>query len=328
MKMRKNITSINKILVSGLILLSVSSIVFADAGQLLSGFKDENSLENQLDNYDSKKSYLLAGEDKNLSEEVEESAHVSGSVKNNSKGMNNNGHSFSGITAPGAYLNSENYLEFKNKNIVGNVNNKGNSIVEFSYIYDSYSYKDSDNAFKATFEDSKKGHKIGTLHVGGGGYWSKGYVNTGWIFGAGVGWNYGKGIFGVSGERSVVDFQLWTFPIDTLVALEFRTGRYLKLALRIGPSVLGVLQTRSDRTYGEKQKQRRQLGLGYVSVVKLQFNLSAFSSDLGMEMYNNYKISDFHMNLEARIQNYDNFKEEGLAINGSSLGIGFTFEYL
>ena len=191
-----------------------------------------------------------------------------------------------------------------------------------------YSYEDSDNTFKTTFEESKKGHKIGTLHFAGGAYWSKGAINTGWILGAGVGWNYGKGIFGATGEVSVVDFNLWTFPIDALMNFEIRTGRYLKIGLRVGPSALGLLQTRSDRTYGEEQKQRRQAGIGYAGVAKLQFNLSAFSSDIGMEMYNSYQISDFYMNIEARVQNYSKFKEEGLAVNGSSFGLGFTFEYL
>lgn len=227
----------------------------------------------------------------------------------------------------GSFEDNQGYLEFKNSEIVDANYKRGRKSFHFSYLKDHYDYKDSAGNFTNTY-NSNEGDRYGFLHVGGKNRMSTGFVNTNWGIQTGLGLSQGKGVFLKTSEVSDVNFSLWTIPLEILLSLELPMTKYLHLEFDGGPSGVLLIQTRSDRDGGDRDKSRRQMGYGYVLAGKLKFNVSQISKNTGFDMYKDYSISNFFMSIEGRIHNYSGFKQEGVSLSGASFGIGFIFEYL
>jgi len=45
------------------------------------------------------------------------------------------------------------------------------------------------------------------------------------------------------------------------------------------------------------------------------------------DLFRQYSVTKFYLNLEARMNNVSNFQDD-IEVSGSSFGIGFSFEYL
>ena len=227
---------------------------------------------------------------------------------------------------------NDNYLEHDNKEIISSIRKRGTSALQLSYLRDNYTYRDNSSTFAKTY-DSSEGDRYGFLLVGGDRYFNKGSFHVGWGFQTGFGLSQGKGIFNApgdpnDGQYSDANFTLWTIPVDLLANLQIPLGRVIHLQVNGGPSGVILIQTRSDREQKDRDKSRRQFGYGYTLGGKIKFNLSQISKSIGFNMYKNYNISNFYINLEGRTHSYSGFKEDGIEISGTSVGIGFTFEYL
>lgn len=255
-----------------------------------------------------------------------EGSHLIGNI-DDSKFSSKNKNDVFGETLDGQFDNKAEYIEYRNDKLLNKKFNLAKSSYSLLIIKNTYEYTDENQVFKRTFEDSDKGHKIGTLHVDYRKYLSKGILNTHIGMGFGIGHSRAKGLFTDDNSVSETTFQVWTFPIDLWLGAEIRMSQFFKLSLAGGPSALPILLSRNDRKEGDDDKEYQQIGTGYSGLLKFQLNWSAFSPDTGFKMLSNYGISNLYFDFLARYQNYDNFKDN-IQIAGTSFGIGFSFEYL
>ena len=151
-------------------------------------------------------------------------------------------------------------------------------------------------------------------------------MNLYWSGGAGLGFSTGRGIF-VSGDRSDTTFKLWEIPVDIGLGLEIPFSSWFKISGTAGPSAMVLAQNRSDFERGEKGKRKYQISPGYFLNGQVKINLTGFNDETAHELFTSSHITNLYLNLEARMQSYKDFQDD-IDVTGTSLGIGFTFEYL
>jgi len=236
-----------------------------------------------------------------------------------------------GIGTPFDLENKEQILKYSNREIFQKIYSSGEKSFSFSYIQDNYDVKDAANVFERSFNAENGTLRGGTLHLFFDNYLTKAFISPFWGGGFGVGYSQGKGIFRQSTtQESNVSFQLFTVPLDFRLGMDIGRGEYFKLSVAAGPSVVGLLQSRSDKERderGEGGKYRRQVGYGYFGHAKAQISLSSIATGMAFKTYSQYDMTNMYLNLEARVQNYENFQDD-ISINGLSFGVGFSFEYL
>lgn len=224
----------------------------------------------------------------------------------------------------------DHYLEFKNDELIKDIYKKGKSSWSFIYLYDTFDYKDRENIFESTFrnEDSAKSVQSGYLMLG---YRKKLWraVFDGEIgVDSGLSYNTGRGKFSDNSELSRATVRLWIIPVDFVFAMKLNMTRYAGLTFGGGPSIVGMIQNRSDRSENDQDKNLNQVGTGYNAQASLDFSLSQIFPDYGMNMKLKSDISDLSMSLTAKTVNYSNFKNSDVKISGASVGLSFKFELL
>jgi hypothetical protein len=231
-----------------------------------------------------------------------------------------------GVTLPDTKNTQGKYLEYKNRDIVRGVQRIGTKYFSFVFLKDDFDYKSSNNSFERTYRDKHSDTAL-ILRLKGGRYITRGTAfDFSWRINIGVGRNGGKGRF-VDGAGSDADFKLWTIPVDIGFALETSFWRLMKFGVSAGPSVMGIIQNRSDLEDGDKRKNIRQMSPGYFATGTLKLSLSEIFSSDGVGLLSAYSITNFHLIFDARIQSYSNFKSKDVSISGTSFGVGFAFEY-
>lgn len=233
---------------------------------------------------------------------------------------------------------SKNFLEYKNSDLLKDMKDKGDKNFSFMFYKDTFDYKnkgsDFDKVFRGDSSDQLRatdnGKKIVEaplmLRFSGHELLYRGFFNLGLGAGLGVGYNGGKGRF-TDGTVSQVNFSLWTIPVDLSAILEFPLMPWVKLSITGGPSVLGLMQNRSDLPDGNKRKSNRQMSPGYFAAAKVNIALSQLFPGSSHEFLSAYKITRYFLSIEGRTQSYTNFQSSDLEVSGSSLGAGFTFEF-
>jgi hypothetical protein len=233
---------------------------------------------------------------------------------------------YSGLMPMGTLKNDQ-YLEAKNTEIIEKYENKGRSNFSLSYyLVDNFKVEDEGNTYNSIFKDDTEAKNSGLLLFSMTNYLSKGRVNLGVAVNAGVSYHNGRGVF-ADGTRSDAKFTVWMIPLDLGVSANIPMSRFLRFSFAGGPSAMGLMQTRDDKESGEKYKRRRQVGTGFFGMAKMQVSLSSLMPSLAPTMYGNYSVSQFYLNLEARMHNYSRFQDD-IDISGSSIGLGLTFDYL
>lgn len=230
------------------------------------------------------------------------------------------------------------FLEFKNSDLLKNMKDKGDKNFSFMFYKDTFDYKnnasDFDKVFRGDNSDQLRASSGGKkyieaplmLRLSGHELFYRGFFNFGWGIGAGVGYNGGKGRF-TDGTTSQVNFSLWTIPVDLALLVEFPIMPWIKLSMTGGPSVLGLLQNRSDLPDGNKRKTINQMSTGYFAALKMNIALSQMFPGASYEFLSAYQITRYFLSIEGRTQEYSNFQSPDLEVSGSSLGAGFTFEF-
>ena len=230
---------------------------------------------------------------------------------------------------PFKHENLENMVEIKNDGIYGNYYDQGESSFSFTYIKDSYSVTDDRNIYQSSYIDSNEGLQGGFLLFNFDNYISRNFLSPFYGVGLGVGFSRGEGIFETSTDTaSGVTFQLFMIPLDFRLGVTVGHGKYVRFSLAGGPSVMGLSQSRDDRGSSDEDKHRRQVSYGYFGHGKMQVSLNSIFNRLAFKAFQQYKMTNMYLNLEARYHNYANFQDEDIAMDGASFGIGFTFEYL
>jgi hypothetical protein len=261
---------------------------------------------------DPKRSPLLQGQ------ELEDVTDVKTSDKSTTKS------SLAAISGSGSQTE---FLELNADDINYKRRNAAHWNFSFSYLKDSFSYKDPNDIYQKTFKESTGSVQAGYLMFSSDYFLTRKLIDTTIGLNAGFGYQKGKGYFINSYNESDTVFQLWTIPIDLSAGVEIPFSGFLKASASAGPSIMGLLQTRNDREKGESYKRRRQISAGYFLEGKFQISLTDFFPKYGYSLFKDYDITKAFFDIQARVQNYNKFQDE-LEISGTSLGLGFTFEYL
>lgn len=232
-----------------------------------------------------------------------------------------------GYTVPGTFDKQENYIEINKDSYTDKMRTHSKSAFNLTYIRDNFDYQSPNNVIARTITQGYKHVQTGFLLLRSDNYFLRtAFANFHWSMGAGLAFNYGKGIF-VTGEQSDAQFRLWEIPVDVGVGLEIPITKWFKVSATGGPSALALIQNRSDLTEHETGKNKAQFGFGAFASAQLKFNVSGFGGESAYEMYTTNQISNLFLNLEVRYHNYAKYLED-IKISGTSFGAGVTFEFL
>lgn len=232
-----------------------------------------------------------------------------------------------GYTAPGTFDKQENYIDIDKKHLAKDFRKLSAGAMNITFIKNDFDYQSKNDIINRTVGMGYKHIKGGALYFRHDDYIvRRDLINAYWSLGAGVGYNSGKGIF-VDGTRSDATFNLWEVPVDLGVGMEVPLYSWFKIAGTGGPSVLGLMQNRSDFQRGEDGKRKFQVSPGYFMNGQMKINLSGFSENMAYDLFTSSEITNLFLNLEVRHQSYSNFQDD-IKISGTSFGVGFTFEYL
>lgn len=232
-----------------------------------------------------------------------------------------------GYTPPGTFANQENYIDIDKKHISKDFRKISSGSMNITFIKNDFDYQSTNDIINRTIGEGYKHIKGGALYFRHDDYIvRRDLINAYWSLGAGVGYNSGKGIF-VAGSRSDATFNLWEVPVDLGVGMEVPIYSWFKIAGTGGPSVMGLMQNRSDYQRGEDGKRKFQVSPGYFVNGQMKINLTGFNDETAYDLFTSSQITNLFLNLEARHQSYSNFQDD-ITISGTSFGIGFTFEYL
>lgn len=232
-----------------------------------------------------------------------------------------------GYTTPGSFDKNDSYIELDKKKMAASFTKQTTAAFNISFIKNDFSYQSQDDVINRTISQGYKHLKSGDLCIRSDQYFlRRDYLSSFWSLGAGIGYNSGRALF-VTGERSDTTFRLWEIPVDAGVGVEIPIYRWFKISGTAGPSVMALYQNRSDFQSGEKGKNKIQLGYGPFANAQFRVNLSSFSSETAYKLFSESKITNLSMNLEVRYHSYSHFQDD-IKISGTSLGLGFTFEYL
>ncbi len=228
---------------------------------------------------------------------------------------------------PFKYENEPKLMRNKESDIFREVYNKGGNAFTFTYIRDEYTIADSRDVFEKTFREPPNRVKMGTFHLGVDNYLSRGSFRLAYGGNFGVGMYSGYGKFVGGGKAQKTRFTLWTIPIDFLISLECTLGKLANLQIAGGPSIMGLYQSRTDREDGDWGKRRRQVGFGYTGIGRFKISLANILPRSAFEMFREYDVTNYYLNLEARLQEYQKFQDE-IKVTGTSFGIGLSFDFL
>lgn len=234
------------------------------------------------------------------------------------------------IQVPGVTgINS--FKNIDNEKILQRAKGQWGSAFSFSYVRDSYDYKDRNGIFDSVYRDGANSKNYGTFllkfreKIGSIFYYG---VNTGF------GYNTGRGFFIPDGTiiqtptESNVEFKMYSVPLELSIGFKFNIGKYFNLNVNAAPGVMGIWQHRDDREQQDDSKNIRQIGFGYSAEAGIGINISRMSGQFGVDLLSDYKVSNMSLDIFARNQSYNNFKQADFEISGLSFGLGFTFDYL
>lgn len=232
-----------------------------------------------------------------------------------------------GYTLPGTFEKLESYTELDKAAMARGYRKLSDGGLNLTFIKNDYDYVSTNNIIDRTVSTGADSMKGGSLFIRNDDYYFRStLLNLHWSVGAGLGYNSGKAFF-VDGSRSDTTFNLWEIPIDAGAGLELPIFSVITLAATGGPSVMGLIQNRTDFQRGDEGKRKMQYSYGYFASAQIKINMSTFSDQTAYELFTESKITNLFLNLEARHQNYSNFQDP-IEISGTSFGVGFTFEYL
>ncbi|MBT3981581.1 MAG: hypothetical protein HOE90_09535 [Bacteriovoracaceae bacterium] len=234
---------------------------------------------------------------------------------------------------PGEFADKDHYLKVSNKEIIDKATKIGNKNFSLMFYADDYTYKSKAGGFNTIFRaggrsayETSRSDIAPALKINYSRFLYRDKLYLGWGLGTGVGYNRGKGVF-PGGELSDAYFYLWTIPLDIAAVAEVHFNSWVKFGAMAGPSVLGIIQHRTDLEKSDKRKSLTQMSPGFFFEGNMGFNLNKVLSRFGHLMLSDYDITKNYLTFGIRYQNYSNFKEAGSSVSGTSFGGGMTFEF-
>ncbi|MDC0253934.1 hypothetical protein OAK75_03495 [Bacteriovoracales bacterium] len=232
---------------------------------------------------------------------------------------------------PDGSKESDTYKQASNKEIFNQSLNQGRSSVGFAYLRDFGSYTGGaggSDSFKRIFGDSSDAVSVGFLMLSFKQFFKKGKTNFSYRVNGGVGLNQAPALFGASGDRAKEVISLWTIPFDVTLDMEMMLGKSLKLELQGGPSLVGLFQNRNDKMEGEDKKRVGQFGFGGVIGSALKIDLMQYKRMASLDLLSSLSVSDYYLNIEMRYHAYFLGFLDDVKVNGLSLGLGISYDFL
>lgn len=228
--------------------------------------------------------------------------------------------------------NKNSYMEYSDSDLVKDSYQISKSEISFSYLYDTFDYKDKDGIYNKTFKNKDKdAHALQSGYIVGSykHFFQRNIVSSFFQLNGAISYNKGRGLFATPpNDPSRTVFTLWLFPIDLNLGARFNMGRSVSLTLQGGPTIVPIWQNRSDREDGEDGKDVKQVGYGYNASASLDLSLFNMFPNLGRSLKGASDIKNMSVNILARTMGVSGFKKEDFEISGASFGLGFSFEYL
>ena len=231
---------------------------------------------------------------------------------------------------PDGRKESDTYKQASNKEIFNQSLNQGRSSVGFAYLRDFGSYTGGaggSDSFKRIFGDSNDAVSVGFLMLSFKEFFKKGKVNFSYRVNGGVGLNQAPALF-AGGDRAKEVISLWTIPFDVTLDMEMMLGKSLKLELQGGPSLVGLFQNRNDKMEGEDKKRVGQFALGGVIGSALKIDLMQYKRMASLDLLSSLSVSDYYLNFEMRYHAYFLGFLDDVKVNGLSLGLGISYDFL
>jgi hypothetical protein len=91
---------------------------------------------------------------------------------------------------------------------------------------------------------------------------------------------------------------------------------------------MALFQDRHDKAEGEGQKRIGQFGLGGVLGTALKIDLMQFKRMANIDLLSSSSVTDYYLNIEARYHNYFWGFLDDISVNGLSLGLGISYDFL
>lgn len=235
-----------------------------------------------------------------------------------------------GILPLGALDHQANYIENSYSEINKRLGDKGRKSYKIAYFFkDDVTYKSENNSFDRTFNKGPNNVRTGLLMVGYESYLNRRWIDFFWGINGGLSFRRGQGNF-TSDQSPAEDayINLWSLPLDLALGFNMPLSPWFGVAAQGGPSAMALFQSRSDRGDGEKGKRRSQLSPGYFADAQFRFSLSDIWPGGSFKMYSDYGITKLWLNIEGRYHSYNQFQQKDVKVNGTSLGLSFTFELI
>ncbi len=229
---------------------------------------------------------------------------------------------------PGSMEGTSEYKELDVGEHARDFYNIGEQTVNLAYYKNSFDYQSPNDIINRTISNGFQHGRFGPLLVRNDRYVFKTLALNGFYsLGAGATFSRGKGVFADNGSKSSTTFKLWEVPADVGVGVEIPLGPWAKIQGVGGVSGVLLYQSRDDYAEGEDGKRRLQMGYGPFAEGSFRLNLSRIFPETGYEYFSTSELTNLTFNASMRYQNYSNFKDD-ITISGTSVGIGFGFEFL
>lgn len=230
----------------------------------------------------------------------------------------------------GAFENSSNYMETSYSEIRTRLHDKARKAYKLGYLFkDNITYKSKNNSFDRTFNKSPKNVRTGFFMVGYESYVNRRFIDLMWGLNVGMSFNRGRGAF--TSDKSYSEdayINLWSFPLDLGVGINLPLSPWFGVSAMAGPSGMFLLQNRSDRSDDEKGKSFTQFSSGYFADVQFRLSLSDIWPGGTFKLYSEYEVTKLWLNFEARQNSYKKFQQDDVSVDGTIMGVSFTFECL
>lgn len=205
------------------------------------------------------------------------------------------------------------------------VEDKATRYFSFAFYKDSFSYSDPNQMFERTFrEGANSNFPFMMILQFDQPIWNS-WVDFGWEANFGFSYNSGRGVFSGDKTESETRMILWAVPVDLGLILELDL-KYLIFSVSAGPSIVGLIQNRSDFDPEDDRKSIAQLGYGYYTIGRLKLNLNRIFRKNAFKLFSSYEATRLTLNFEVRHVDYGNFKDD-IKVFGNSFGVGFSFDF-
>lgn len=309
--------------------LEVEKIEGGKESYFLPGYSSE---ENQMEDDENSILYLLPASGAKMDPEIKEDktfiVNPTPSDKPEFSVGNLEDEKISQLPAGSKALEKSEFESMDNMERLNSQREKAKNALTFSVLLDNYNYGGPPGVYDQLF-DSPNSNYINKFFFQGSYQLTflKKFILLSSGLNAGVSYKTGKGTFN-NGQVSNTTFILWAIPVDIPLTLQIPVSSILRVEASAGPSLMTLLQNRNDRSQGESGKDIYQLSPGYFAGGRLKLNWGNIWKSSALALFNSSDVTNLFLNFDARYEFYDKFSEKSVKVEGTSYGIGLSFEFL